>query len=201
MRGGDGAGQLDQRRLGGAVGRLDHMALQGEVGDGVDDRARAAFDQQRQGLAAGDHRPAHIDAEGPVPERGVHGLHVQVAAGDLGREEGGVVVQDVKATETPRHLIDHGDDRGLVLQVQPHGQGLTADVLGYGLRPLQIEIRDRHPCAALGEQPRGRRADSAGPARHDRHASVHRKRLAHASPPAPAVAPVRALASLSRRAA
>ena len=105
-------GQLDHRRLGGAVGR--GVRPRREPGDrrGEHDRARPlrAHDRHR-GPDAVD-RTEHVDPEGPLPVLGG-----QVVDAAVGRQHAGVADQHVEAAEALDRPRDHGLDLGEVAHV------------------------------------------------------------------------------------
>jgi hypothetical protein len=65
------AAHVDHRRLGRRIGQGPEAGLQAGDRGGVDDRAAAALQHQRQGVLHAQHRPAHQQGEGPVPALGV----------------------------------------------------------------------------------------------------------------------------------
>ena len=112
-------------------------------------------------MAAGQHRAAQIEVDGPVPDA------VEVDVGDdivLHHGAAGEVDVDGRRADGRHSLGDGGHDRLLARHVEPDEVGLPArlpDLVRGGLAARDVDVADDHPRAALGQK-RGRGAADAG---------------------------------------
>ena len=183
MAGSNGAGQLDHGRLAAGIGRLDEMALQRQVADGVDD-APPAFTQRWQRGAAGQHRAAHVDRIGAIPQARVHAFDVAIVARHLGPEQRSIVVQHIKPAKVGDNLRDHCLDRCFIGEVKRHRDG-TGQLRGERSGARKGNVGQRHAGATRGQQAGRRLADSARPTGDDGNLAVHGKGIcghAHSLP-------------------
>ena len=102
---GSDLGELNHRRLGGAVGRGVRPGRQARDRRGQDDGARMLRSHDRHRGPDAVHRSEDVDAEGALPVLGR-----QVVDAAVGGEDAGVADEDVEPAEALDRLRDHGLD-------------------------------------------------------------------------------------------
>ena len=159
-------GQLDHRRLGGAVGTRMRPRRESRDRGGEDDRAGVLRPHDPHGRPDTVHRAEDVDPEGPFPL-----LRGQVVDASVRREDAGVADEDVdppEALDRPRH---HRLDLAGVAHVGEHGLGRSRvrrhAGQSLGQRLLRPVAQDECRTGFARQTLRHRRAERAARPRHD----------------------------------
>ena len=163
-------GQADHAVFRGGIGGAASKDLDSRAGGGVDDRAAAVLEQQRDLVLQAQEHAFEVDGDDPVP------FLFGDLGGRLGLLLGAGVVEGVVQAPEPLHCLGK---RGLHVRAASHvaadGEGLAAEDLDHPdrvLAALLVDVGDHDVGAFTGERQCGGAADAAGRAGHERDLAV-----------------------------
>ena len=161
--------QIDDRRLGGAIGRVIGHTLFARPRGHVDDRTRAARDHRGQRRLAEREDPVEVDCEDCAP----------VAFADLQKRSGaqnpGIVDENADGAKLPSHRRDAFVNVSANCDVTDRTYGLAAERTNQApglVDPRRVAIEQPDIAAAARKPQRNRTADPGAGAGDQRNLTV-----------------------------